>query len=230
MHFQLYFISIQNPDSDLELSIELYDMGAIANAIGIFAAQRDDDQALKKLENAHFFPTSVGAIGILNNFYFKITGNQRNSQAVEKSIAIIQALNGIRSDSGKTSKIFDVFANRLNIPFARITYERQDVFQFDFARDFWFARPPSASDYRYFAHEAASQEDARELYDRLLEENLFDNTLVNQKDHSVVMKHNFLNTLLSLNLNDTYAFGVENAPDETVLRRSLGSLSEALIE
>jgi hypothetical protein len=205
-------------------------MDKIANAIGIFAAQRDDSQALEKIEDAYFFSTSVGAIGILNQYYFKITGSQKSSQAVKKSIDIIGALNEIESESSEASRVFQVFSKNLGIPFERITYERQDVFQFDFAKDFWFGRPPATSEYRYFAHQSSSEEDARVLYDRLVEENLFDNALVTQSDQAVVMKHNFLNTFLSLNLEKGYVFGIENAPSEEVLNRSLKLLREGLFE
>ena len=169
--------------------------------------QRSDDQVLEKVGDAHFFPTTVGAIGILSNFYFKITGNQSDSRNVDKSLSIIKAFNEIESTSSSTSRIFEVFSKRLNVPFERIVYERQDVFQFDFAKDFWFALPPSTSEYRYFAHQSSSDEEARLLYDRLYEENLFDNSLITRTSQSAVMKHNFLDSLLSLNLKGSYVFG-----------------------
>ena len=116
----------------------------------------------------------------------------------------------------------------MKVPFERIIYERQDVFQFDFARDFWFARPDARADLRCYVHEAASEGDARQLFDRLYEENLYDHTRMNEAPQGVVLKHNFLGTFLALNRNGSYIFGVDNAPDEKVLKQHLNSLAEAL--
>jgi hypothetical protein len=224
----LNFISIKKTDTELEMNIELYDMTSLPNAIGIFAAQRDDDQVLETLDKVHFFETSAGAIGVVNNFYFKLTGNQNSSQMTDKARSLIKALNEIRSGASAVPEIFGIFSDRLKIPFERIIYERQDVFQFDFAKDFWFARPDPKADFRYYVHEGASESEAQQLFDRLYEENLFDYTLVNEAQNGVVLKHNFLGTFLALTRNGAFIFGVENAPDEAALGRHLNSLTEAL--
>lgn len=203
-------------------------MASLPNALGIFATQRDDDQVLERLDNVHFFETPAGAMGIISNFYFKLTGNQNISQMTEKARSLINVLNDLRSGSAGVPKIFDVFSNKMKVPFERIIYERQDVFQFDFAKDFWFARPEAGVDIRCYAHEAVSEGDAQQLFDRLYEENLFDHTLVNEAQQGVVLKHNFLGTFLALNRNGSYIFGVDNATDENVLNQHLNSLAEDL--
>ncbi|MFH1964800.1 MAG: DUF6599 family protein [Acidobacteriota bacterium] len=110
----LNFISIKKPETDLEMSIELYDMASLPNALGIFATQRDDDQVLERFDNVHFFETPAGAMGIINNFYFKLTGNQNISQMTEKARSLINVLNDLRSGSAGVPKIFDVFSNKMN--------------------------------------------------------------------------------------------------------------------
>ena len=224
----LNFISIKKPETELEINIELYDMASLPNALGIFATQRDDEQALEKFDNTYFFETPAGAMGIINNFYFKITGNQNTSQITDKARLLIAVFNNIRSESAKIPKIFDVFANKMKVPFERIIYQKQDVFQFDFASNFWFARPDADADLRFFVHEAASEDEAQQLFDQLYQENLFDHTLVNETRQGAVLKHNFLGTFLALNRNGIYIFGVDSAPDENVLKQQVNSLTEVL--
>lgn len=226
----LDFISIASPDADLEINIELYDMSQLPFAMGIFAAQRNEDQALETFERAHFFRTPAGALGVLGPYYFKLTGNQNSDAVRDKAFEIVQALSTMDIESRAQPKLYEVFVDRLNIPFERITFERQDAFQYDFAREFWFARAHSTGALRYYAHESRSAEEAQELFDALLENHLFDYALVRQTDREVVLKHNYLNTYLALARTANFIYGVEKAPDEAVLRESLESINRVLFD
>lgn len=229
---RMHFVGMSKADSDIEINIELYDMGRLPNAMGIFAAQRDDSQSLVKAGDlTYYYLTSAGALGLIDRFYFKITGNSSSQEILDKSVQLVESLTDLSSSGGSTPKLFQVFHNRLDIPFERIRYATKDAFQYAFAQDFWFARPESESeDMNLYAHEARSAEEATSLFDKLLENHLYDFTLVEQSDTAAVLKHNFLETLLSLSWSGNFIYGVDGAPNESVLRQSAASLGEALFD
>ena len=226
----LHFLSIEESQAELEISIELYDMAQFPNALGIFAAQRDDDQDLEELDGAHFYRTAAGALGVFDRFYFKLTGNQNTEPVREKALQLVKVICEIPSYSDQSSTLFAVFSESLGIPFQRIVYEKSDVFQYDFAHDFWFARPDASLDSRYYVHSAGTSEEAGTLYDKLLENHLYDFTLVKQSADKVVLKHNFLNTYMALARYENWVYGVENVPDVSSVERALITLTNALFE
>ena len=226
----LHFLSIGKEEAELEINIELYDMAEFSNALGIFAAQRDDDQDLEELNGAHFYRTAAGALGVYDRFYFKLTGNQNANPVREKALQLVGAIAELPSGSGQSSALYRVFAESLGIPFQRIVYEKNDVFQYDFAQDFWFARPDASHDSRYYVHNATSSDEAAALYDKLLENHLYDYTVVEEAANKVVLKHNFLNNYLSLARFENTIYGFEGAPDVNSIERALITLTDALFE
>ena len=226
----LHFLSLEEKEAGLEINIELYDMAQFPNALGIFAAQRDDDKDLEELDGAHFYRTAAGALGVFDRFYFKLTGNQNAEPIREKAVQLISAICEIPRDSGQSSTLFAVFSESLGIPFQRIVYEKNDVFQYDFAHDFWFARPEASLDSRYYVHTAKNSEEAGTLYDKLLKNHLYDYSLVEQSAGKVVLKHNFLNTYMALGRHENWIYGVENMPDVNSMERALITLTNALFE
>ena len=104
------------------------------------------------------------------------------------------------------------------------------MYQYDFAHDFWFARPEASRDARYYVHSAKNSEEAGTLYDKLLENHLYVFTVVKQSADKVVLKHNFLNTYMALARHENWVYGVENVPDINAVERVLITLTNALFE
>ena len=225
---ELHFLSIEQSQSGLALMIEVYDMGSFQNALGIFAAQRDAEQAVSDRGPARYYPTGAGAIGILGGFYLKMSGNSEAPAVQEKALQIVDLLSGAKSGSAQTPHAFRVLADLLGVPFDAIAYERSDVFQYDFAKDFWFGRPDKASEQCYYLHEAASEEEAQALFDQLLENHRYDYEVLEVSRGEALLQHQFLETFMSLNRRGTLVFGIDNAPDQDALGASLDTLTEAL--
>jgi len=227
---ELIYLSIRNPESEQEINIELYDMGSLPNAIGIFAAQRDDDQELTELGPAHYFPTPAGALGVIGSYYFKLTGNSNSAALQKKAVQIVRVLGDMDVNAPEIPQIYQVFSERLKIPFARITYEKSDVFQYDFAHDFWFARPESDSDLRYYVHEADSAENAQALFAELYKNHLYDYSSASENQGCAVLKHNYLGSFMALCRKLNVVFGVEGAPDPATVEKTLEHLEKALFD
>lgn len=224
----LRYLSIGKADADLEISMELYDMESFQNALGIFAAQKDASKATEPVGAAHCYWTEAGAIGIFNNIYFKLSGNSGDKAILDKSRQLIETLSKIDTGEAKTPAPFVILTEKLKIPFERISYEKQDVFQYDFAKDFWFGRPAADSDLQYYLHAAANEEEAASLFAKILENHLYDYDVVDKKETDVVFKHKFLNTFMTLQRRGAMVFGVDNVTDEAALKPATAQLAAAL--
>lgn len=225
---ELHYLVLGKPGADLEISLELYDMGLFQNALGVFAAQRDEGKAIERSGKAYYYPTLAGAIGITGGIYFRFTANQTEAIIQEKALQLVSVMSGLDTGSEAAPQPFLILSEKLAIPFDDIAYERTDVFQYAFAKDFWFGKPKKNSDLRYYLHEAANPEDAAVLFDKLLENNLYDYTVVSRADSDVVFKHKFLETYSTLNRRQNLVFGIDNAPDQAALDAALPLLSGAL--
>jgi len=226
---QMHYVSLKKTGGESEVSIELYDMGNLENALGIFGAQRDASVAVTSAGAAHYYPTAAGAIGIAGQYFFKVSGNSEAAEIQDKGKALATVFSDMASrGSAPLPTAFRVLAQDLNVPFDAILFEKSDVFQFDFATDFWFGKAGADPAFRYFVHEAKSTEDAAALYSKLLENQLFDNDEVSRTDDEVLLKHKVLNAYLSIGKKGNIVYGVDGAPETAALDQALASLRAAL--
>lgn len=221
---KLHYIAVAKSDSGQDLSIELYDMGQFQNALGIFAAQRGAGQATQKAGPASYYSTEAGAVALFGRYYLKLAGNESSPFVQEKATQLVGEIATLAQSGQDTPKAYLMFSELLGFPFDSISYERTDVFQYSFAKDFWFGTLPEAPDSRYYVHESASEEEAGTLYRQLLENHQFDYTVVEEREYDVVLKHNFLNTYLTLSRRGTLILGVDNAADQTAANHGMSAL------
>ena len=226
----LHFISIEDAGKGLDVNIELYDMGTFQNALGIFAAQRSAGIQVRSEGKAFLYLTEAGALAIVDKYYFKFSGNEDSETIRNHALLVIKSFSEGVSGSGDTPRAFMVLAQELGVDFQDIEYVLEDVFQYDFAKDFWFGSVRRDSAEKYFLHEAATEEEASELFDQIMEEHLYEYTLVSRDDGQAVMRHDFLETFFTLNRNGRFVFGIDGAPDEAEATRSLDALAAKLSE
>ena len=221
-----YFLGISNEAASLEMNIEIYDQGSFTNALGIFWAQRNPGTQLTHEGNAHYYLTDVGAIGIVDKYFFKLTGDQSDPQIVDHAKLFVETFESTVTVDAEAPAMFTKL--REEFPFESIGYIKEDVFQYDFCEEFWFAKPDPAADLRYFVHEAESVEAAASLFGDFAEEQSYEYEEVSREENSVVFKHEFLDTFFVLNTNDAVVYGIDSAPDADSATRALGELEELL--
>jgi hypothetical protein len=226
----LYFMSIAHPADKLEVNIELYDMGDFKNALGVFAAQRSADSKVEKHGGAYLYLTEVGALGIVDKFYFKFTGDTPSPKIQEHALKIVGDFAASQSAGGSAPKAFTLLADGMGLDFSSIQYVPEDVFQYAFAKEFWFGKKLADSNEQYFVHEAASGDEATKLLAQILEEHQWDYTLVSREGNRAVLQHNFLKTYFSIEQRDAFVFGVDQAPDTEEASKSLEALAAKLFE
>ncbi len=224
----LHFISIEDPEKGLDVNIELYDMDSFQNALGIFAAQRSAGSKVQREGRAFLYPTEAGALGIVDKYYFKFTGNEDSDTIRNHALLVIDAFSESVAESGDTPRAFMVLAQELGVDFQDIKYVKEDVFQYDFAKDFWFGTVSPGSTEKYFLHEAGSEDAAAELFDQIIEEHSYEYSLVSRDGNDAVMKHKFLETYFTLNQSGPYVFGIDGATDEAQANQSLDALAQKL--
>ena len=226
---RLHFLGIGNPAAGVEVNIELYDMGSFKNALGIFAAQRSAGSQVEKHGNAYLYLTEVGALGIADKYYFKFTGDTPDPGIQQHALKIVQDFSA-NIEGGSVPKSFSLLADGLGIEFSGIEYKPEDVFQYAFAKEFWFGKPSLDASKSFFVHEAASEDEAIELVDQILEEHQWDYTLVSREGTRAVLQHSFLKTYFAIDHAGTLVYGVDQAPDEQNASQSLETLAGKLFD
>ncbi|MFV2071828.1 MAG: DUF6599 family protein [Thermoanaerobaculales bacterium] len=211
------------------VTIEVYDQGEFGNALGIFSAQRDASRSVvTRPDGVYYYSTSVGAIGGYENYYFKIAGNSTAEEVTSKAAALVEALAGLPVQTSTSPWAFTVLTRRLGVPFDRIAYQKNDVFRYDFARDFWFGSMRGDSEARFFLHQASDEGQAQALFDQLLEEQAFEYEVVEADDRNALLEHRFLHTFFSLHRRGPLVFGVDGADDPGQARAGRDRLEKAV--
>lgn len=221
-----FFAGMEKPAEQLSINIEVYDQDSFANALGIFSAQRDANKEVIAETGAYYYLTTVGAIGIAGPYYFKITGAQEGEATIAKAKQLVGMMAQMAQGKGDVPAAFGLFVDKLGVPFSAIQFQKSDVFQFDFAKDFWFAQPQENGP-KMFLHEAATPEEARTLLDKLVQNNLFDYEAVEQADGRAVLKHKYLGEYLLLQESGSMVYGIDGAPDLNAAQQQAQQLQGA---
>jgi hypothetical protein len=218
---KLYYLTIAKDAHSI--TVELYDQGLFRNALGLFAGQKRPEHEVERMGSIHYYSTPVGAIGRQGEFYFKIAGNSGATPVLAKAARMVELFDGLPVADGSAPAPYDILTNRLGISAEEIEYRKDNVFQYDFAGEFWFA-PLGGSQARYFVHQAEDAAAAAALYDRLVEEQKWEFSVAEESDRHVLLRHEYLGTFFGLGRSGPFIFGVDAAPDREVALRSLDRL------
>ena len=223
---ELHYLTIAKADNFI--TIELYDQQRFANALGIFSAQRDSDQDVRKAGPLYYYTTPAGAIGIHGRFYFKVTGNSGATQILSKSQAIVMLLATLPLRSATANVPFDILTQKLGLDFQNVRYQKNNVFQYSFAKDFWFGLAGRQSQESYFIHQADAPEQAVQLYSLIKKEHQAEYDLVDEAGDGAVFLHRYLKTYFSLNRIENVIFGIDGALNRDVMLKYDTRLRQAL--
>lgn len=209
----MHYLGIEQSEAGLDVSIELYDMDEFKNALGVFAEQRTATSTVEAMGNAYISMTSVGALALYDKYYIKFVGNAEDESIRQHARNVIGDFVASQTAGDSTPASFTLLAKGLNIPFQDIGYQKEDVFQYDFAKDFWFGDLGDTGG-KIFIHKADSEIAAKTLYDQIIEEHQWDLELKSQEDGKAVFYHEFLKTFNTVNLSGSYVYGVDGLKDE----------------
>ncbi len=210
---ELHFIRLKSARSDDEIAIELFDQGDFAGALGIFSDHKSADSPVETRGSLTFFRTSVGAIGFTGRYFFRIAGNAESQAIASKTGELLRAFAGLSVAEAGHPYPFRLLNAGLGIDPKGIAYQRNNVFQYDFAGDFWFGQPDPGRPGSVFVHEAPSPAAAAALFRDIAEEHGYDYQVVDRTESSLLMRHPHLNSDFAMEVKGRLIFGVDNEGD-----------------
>ena len=223
---ELMVLSLEHPARGRFLDVFLYDQGTFEGSLGVYQELRGD-RPVQQRGSVQYTSNPLGAMGISGSLHFQITADAADA-AVEEMTARVLATLSKRDVADALPAGYSFLHLTMGIPFDGIAYQPTNVFQYRFASEFWFASIKDAEDARIFIHAAPSEGEARELYQRLHRELLEDYESIQSADHSVLLRHRFLETHFGLLQEGTRVFGFERHPDGVAAVQLLESLPAIL--
>ena len=125
---------------------------------------------------------------------------------------------------------FALLNQRLGIAEADIQFQKHNVFQYDFARRFWFGNAGIGGDARLFVHIADSVTDAKGLMAALVEEHGYEYDPLDGDGPYRLFRHRYLGSYFAVAQHGNYIYGIENSPDtaaiDALLERISGHLGD----
>ena len=209
----LSYLVLRSGRDQSEIAIELYDQGDLGGSLGIFADHLSEEKVIEQKGPVTYFITSAGAIGRKGRFFFRIAGDQSTENIQAKSLQLLESFSQLPQDAGEIPRAYQMLSEKMEIPLMRISFQKQNVFQYDFVEDFWFARLQGSNRARIFLHQASSREEAGVLFEEILAEQSYDYNVVRDDGMLVVMFHDFLKNYFAIQHQGPYIFGIENIED-----------------
>ncbi len=224
----LQFIRIENTVQTDELGIELYDQGDLKGSLGVFAEYVSTESKVQNQKSVVYILNSAGAVGRKGRFFFRLVGNRESPTIVKKAEEIMKMLESLPQAQSEIPVEYKILASKLGINPAFISFQSKNVFQFAFARNFWFGSPTPGSTGRVFIHHTESEKTGNELFSKIVEEQKVDYKILKQTGSFAVMQHLFLKTWFVIRLEGPIIFGVEKMKDVNMAQRFIRQTSDIL--
>ncbi len=206
------YVVLRSAEQGDELAVELYDQGDVAGSIGVFS-DHAGDRPVEEREGVSFFMTSAGVIGRIGPFFFRAVGNRESEAIARKSDELVTAFATLGRAAPSAPPGLRLLTQGMGVAPADVAYERRNVFQFDFANDFWFGRVSDDPEARLFVHVAESDTDAAELLDALIAEQQLDYESVETDVPWAMLRHSVLTTYFVVARQGRFLFGVDHLSD-----------------
>jgi hypothetical protein len=230
---ELSYLLLRSTRDSGEIALELFDQGDLGGSLGIFA-EHASGRKIEERDGVSFFTTSAGVIGRKDRFFFRVAGDREGPAITAKAVSLVSVfseLGGTATTTAQTQTLpagFVLLRERLGLAEANIQYQASNVFQYDFARDFWFGDPGLGDNARVFVHVADDPAAAQELIAALLNELSYDYEEVGSAGALTYFRHRFLATYFVLARRGRYVYGAERLPAADALASFLERISEAV--
>lgn len=223
----LNYVVLRSADDGSEIAIELYDQGSVGGSMGVFSEHVSGDRVVEEASDVTFFMTSAGVIGRKDRFFFRVAGDRQNENITGKSGQLVRAFADLEgSGTGNAPEGLGILTKAMGIPERNVSFQKKNVFQFDFASDFWFGRLAKDEAARVFVHIADTEADASALLGAIIEEQKAEYRMVESADAWTTLQHAYLSTYFSIGRQGHFVFGVDNLSD----RQGVDALMEEFRE
>ena len=229
---ELQYLSLKSTskngaDAD-ELAIELFDQGTFAGALGMFSGHRAPERPVRTEGGVMYFSTPAGAIGFHGRFFFRIAGNSSNAAIQAKAGQVVRGFAALPVKERETPLPFRMFTEAMGIDPTRVSFQQNNVFQYDFAKNFWFAQPHPKRPMRFFVHRAETPGAAAKLFQAIALEHGEEFDVLQRTKSTVTMRHPFLKTRFRMERSGRLVFGLERAKEAKRAGAELKRLASAI--
>lgn len=224
----LHYVVLRSAATAEEIGIELFDQSDRGGSLGILGDHRANNVEIESVDGVDYFPTSIGAIGRRGQFFFRIIGDADTETVQQKALQLVAAMAALADDQQEVAVAMSMLTESLNFDPSNVTFQKANVFKFDFASEFWFAKDDAQSDARVFLHESETGDSADQLFQQLRDELAFDYQQVDEDIGTILLKHSFLKNYFSIGVSDKWIYGIENAVTEDDADNMMQRLYEQL--
>lgn len=229
---KLYYLVLKSTRDATEISIELFDHKDIPSSIGIFSGHISGDNELLNEGQVSYFKTGAGMIGRKGRYFFRVAATDLNDSVEQKVTQLARVFGDLEEKADELPMEYRVLSENLNIPGNAISYTAENVFQYDFAKNFWFGTLPTSGDgeAQAFIHVDESASNSEMLYQLLLTELEFDYEVVETFENTAILKHRFLDTYFVVQHKGPYLFGVDKLSDREKVPAVMSALLKGINE
>jgi hypothetical protein len=231
---ELAYLRLRSSSDAGEIAIELFDQGDLGGSLGIFS-EHAAGRAVEDRDGVNFFTTEAGAIGRKDRYFFRIAGDSSSDAITDKASSLVTAFAQLGAASAATKTRtrdmpagFALLNRGLGIAETDIQFQEDNVFQYDFAKRFWFADAGLGGDARLFVHIADTAAGAERLVAALAEEHGYEYDELESDGAQRIFRHRYLGTYFVVAQRGPYVFGVENSPDAGAVSGLMARISENL--
>lgn len=230
---ELAYLLLRSTRDGSEIAIELFDQGELGGSLGVFA-EHAAGRAVQESGGVTFFTTQAGVIGRTGQYFFRAAGDRKSESITDKATDLVTAFGTLGAAStsadgaGELPAGFALLNQRLGIAEADIQFQESNVFQYDFAKRFWFGNTGSGGDARVFLHTAEDAAAAQALLAAILEEQRYDYEELGTDGDTSTFRHRFLSTYFVITRQGRYVYGMENLADVQAAADWLARIGENL--
>lgn len=214
----LSYAVLRSAQDGSEMAIELYDQGSVGGSMGVFSQHVSDNRTVRRQNGVSFFMTSAGVIGRKGRYFFRIAGDRQSERISSKSAQLVRVLGALEADVGEAPEGLRILTQGMAVAEQNVSFQKSNVFQFDFASDFWFGSLEQDQAARLFVHAADTKAAASALMEAILGEQNADYRPAGSDDDWTTLQHTFLSTYFAIGQRGRFVFGVDNLRDQRRIR------------
>ena len=221
---KLYFLSLASDQQpNVNVDIELFDLGNIENALGALSAEISNPQVEAQATPAGlWYVTRNGGFLSQGRYYARIIGSDDND-------AVRQKIAGLRDGliAGLPAEpmpwVYGLFVGKLHLNPGKIQFQKENAFSFDFATDFYSAGVPG-SDAEIFISKCASADEATAFANKLAD----GFAGFGKRTETGLIHNEYVNAYDGVRTQGSYVIGVRLAPTAADATQWLEKLSKEL--
>jgi len=225
----LSLVAVEN--KNLTIDLELFDLGSVENAIGALAAEASNPESPPRIEGGGMvYTTRNGGFLSRGGFYARLVGSDEDP-AIRKKIADLVPVLRAAFPAGELPWAFALFAGRLELPPGSLRYEKENVFSFGFATDFYLVKLPGDGAEIYVSRRdsaAAASALADQLVKGLGAYGKPVEIPPGAPEGARLLRHEYLGTVDAVATVEAYVLGVRLAKTTEVAVEWLGRLRNGL--